>query len=73
MRGKLLCNRVGHYQVTDLSVAGGATRSFSRIPIGDYFKGSAFVWNSNLNFLTQWVEPGADKGNILSVPQAAGN
>jgi hypothetical protein len=73
VRGKLLCNRVGHYQVTDLSVAGGATRSFNRFAMGDYFKGGAFVWNSDLNFLAQWVEQDAAKGNILSVPQGPGN
>jgi len=64
---------VGHYQVTDLSVAGGTTRIFNRFAMGDYFKGGAFVWNGNLNFLAQWVEQDAVKGNILSVPHGPGN
>jgi hypothetical protein len=51
-----------------LSVQNGSKRYFGRSGIGDYFSGGYFWMNGELNFLAQWKEPDAIKGNIVSLP-----
>jgi len=54
-------------QAGDLSLAGGARRSFTLTGIGDYMAGGFYYWGGAVNYLAQWVEPGAIRGNVAMV------
>ena len=66
-RYKMLLGVKGQFQSGYLSVASGQKRPFDRTEIGDYVKGGFFDWNGKVNFLAQWREPDAIKGNVVSI------
>jgi hypothetical protein len=67
MRYKVIYGNGEELHAENLSVSGGARRSFSLAALGHYMSGGFYYWGGTVNFLGQWVEPGQIRGNVVSV------
>jgi hypothetical protein len=67
LRYKVIYGNGEELHAENLSVAGGARKTFDLAAIGHYMAGGFYYWGGTVNFIGQWVEPGQIRGNVVSV------